>query len=1079
MFIQNFMKISQKFIWRSMIFSLCFLTAFMALPWGVRPVRADTATAAISAGTNPMAVAVNPATNKVYVANGGSNDVTVIDGATNATTTVTAGTGPQAVAVNPATNKVYVANYASNNVTVIDGATNATTTVAAGTHPRAVAVNPATNQIYVANFVSSNVTVIDEQPQQNINPVTTINSLSNNVTTSSAVTLNISATTLAPLPVQQIYYQVDTISGQWLNASPAGNDASATLTALQPGTHILYAMATDGFDATCINTGLGYGVQTGKIAAYAFTYTPEYTVIYNGNGQDGGNVPIDNNAYAPDSSINVLGNTGNLTRTGCTFAGWNTAADGSGISYGDGDRFKMDMGNVTLYAQWAGNNYTVTYDGNGNTGGAVPATVTSYVYGQTVTVSGNIGSPPLIKTGDAFAGWNTAADGSGTSYSAGDTFNMGAADATLYAQWAGNNYTVTYDGNGNTGGAVPTTVTSYVYGQTVTVSGNIGSPPLSKTGDAFAGWNTAADGSGTSYSAGDTFNMGAADATLYAQWAANSHDRGGGGSYTPPPTSTTVTGSVINGTNGAQMSNITATVTTDSNGNSTVSMQAADVVTLKGPDGTGGSMVSDLSKLALTSVGGSPITVAADGTLSVGNMAEGTDNTYDIVYDLGNGQKIVVGTMEIKIDSSGNVTLTITLIDPYGIITDAATGKSIAGAKVTLYYANTERNKANGKTPDTVVTLPGIPGFKPNNNQDPQTSDVNGAYGFMVFPDTDYYIVASKDGYNQYTSPTISVGQEIVHWDFKMNPVTFGVTRLAGQSRVDTALAIALAEYSGKIENVVLATADNYPDALAGSVLAYKENAPILLVGSTEAEQAKVLAYLKSNLDSAGTVYILGGTGAVSADLEAQIQAEGFKNITRIAGADRYATSAKIADQLGVKTGTPVVLVSGENYPDALSVSSVAAEMQLPILLVENDGLSASVSQEITALKPSKVYIIGGEGVISPALENQVAQLTGLAQADIVRIGGADRYATSLDVAQYFNLGNQICVATGSNFPDALAGSVYAAKYNAAIILADGSLPAQTVNYLKSKNLTGATIFGGEAVVSTGIEQQLQQLIGQ
>ena len=77
-------------------------------------------------------MAVNPVTNKIYVANRGSDNVTVIDGATNGTTTVAAGTSPLAVAVNPVTNKIYVANQGSDNVTVIDGATNGTSTVAAG-----------------------------------------------------------------------------------------------------------------------------------------------------------------------------------------------------------------------------------------------------------------------------------------------------------------------------------------------------------------------------------------------------------------------------------------------------------------------------------------------------------------------------------------------------------------------------------------------------------------------------------------------------------------------------------------------------------------------------------------------------------------------------------------------------------------------------------------------------------------------------------------------------------------------------------------------------------------------------------
>jgi YVTN family beta-propeller protein len=138
----------------------------VALLFGAHPLQAQYVTATLPAGTNPYAAAVNEVTNKIYVANRGSNNVTVIDGPTNSTTTVEAGTYgsyPRAVAVNPVTNKIYVANISSNNVTVIDGATNSTATVADpnAIGPFAVAVNPVTNKIYVANNDSANVTVID------------------------------------------------------------------------------------------------------------------------------------------------------------------------------------------------------------------------------------------------------------------------------------------------------------------------------------------------------------------------------------------------------------------------------------------------------------------------------------------------------------------------------------------------------------------------------------------------------------------------------------------------------------------------------------------------------------------------------------------------------------------------------------------------------------------------------------------------------------------------------------------------------------------------------------------------------
>lgn len=144
--------------------------------------------------------------------------------------------------------------------------------------------------------------------------------------------------------------------------------------------------------------------------------------------------------------------------------------------------------------------------------------------------------------------------------------------------------------------------------------------------------------------------------------------------------------------------------------------------------------------------------------------------------------------------------------------------------------------------------------------------------------------------------------------------------------------------------NAVLAAADYYPDALAGSVLAYQLDAPILLVGSSEADQEKVVDYLKANLEQEGTVYILGGTAVVNSGMDAEIQNSGFNHITRIAGETRYDTAVKIADQLNVKTGTPVVLVSGENYPDALAVSSIAAQNQFPFLLVQKDGINDAVS---------------------------------------------------------------------------------------------------------------------------------------
>ncbi|HEX5791201.1 MAG TPA: InlB B-repeat-containing protein [Luteolibacter sp.] len=159
---------------------------------------------------------------------------------------------------------------------------------------------------------------------------------------------------------------------------------------------------------------------------------PTYRVTYNGNGSTGGSVPIDGNSYLPAASVTVLGNSGSLVRTGYQFAGWNTAADGSGTSYATGASFTMGAADATLYAMWSAvPTYTVTYNGNGKTSGTVPANQTK-TQGVNLTLATNSGN--LARTGYAFAGWNTNAAGTGTNYAAGGTYTTDAA-ITLYAKW--------------------------------------------------------------------------------------------------------------------------------------------------------------------------------------------------------------------------------------------------------------------------------------------------------------------------------------------------------------------------------------------------------------------------------------------------------------------------------------------------------------------------------------------------------------------------------------------------------------------------------------------------------------------
>ncbi len=160
--------------------------------------------------------------------------------------------------------------------------------------------------------------------------------------------------------------------------------------------------------------------------------------------------------------------------------------------------------------------YSVSYDANTGTG-TLPAATTSYNVGSTVTVLGNINN--ITKANFTFNGWNTAANGLGTSYTAGNTFKMGNSDVVLYAQWLPDNptptkYTLTYNANGGDV-TVPSQELNLESGDTPIV----GSPSaLSYPSFLFTGWNTESDGSGLSYAPGSIVTIVSSNVILFAQW---------------------------------------------------------------------------------------------------------------------------------------------------------------------------------------------------------------------------------------------------------------------------------------------------------------------------------------------------------------------------------------------------------------------------------------------------------------------------------------------------------------------------------------------------------------------------------
>lgn len=319
---------------------------------------------------------------------------------------------------------------------------------------------------------------------------------------------------------------VSSVSGGGTYVSGTTVSASATMS-----TGYDFVKWTTGSSSTSTqaSTTNPYSFSIGaNTTLYAHGTLKTYAVTYNANGGSG----------APGNQIKTYGIALTLssvtpTRTGYTFAGWNTKSDGSGTNYSVGSSYSSNAP-LTLYAKWTVHVLTVKYNANGGTqasGNAYPMPYTTTAnYGNNYNGTNglwDISTFGLSKAGHVASVWNTKADGTGydinctTSYTAqalatacGQNLANGNVTLNFYPKWVANGYKVTYNGNGNTGGS--TSDTSHTYG----VSSKLATNGFSRTGHTFASWNTKADGSGTTYAAGASVSTLASSGTvtLYAIW---------------------------------------------------------------------------------------------------------------------------------------------------------------------------------------------------------------------------------------------------------------------------------------------------------------------------------------------------------------------------------------------------------------------------------------------------------------------------------------------------------------------------------------------------------------------------------
>jgi len=314
-----------------------------------------------------------------------------------------------------------------------------------------------------------------------------------------------------------------------------------------------------------------------------------------------------------------------------------------------------------------------------------------------------------------------------------------------------------------------------------------------------------------------------------------------------------------------------------------------------------------------------------------------------------------------------------------------------------------------------------------------------------------------------------------------------GFVSVAGATRYETAVKASQLAFPTGAPCVIIATGSNWPDALGGGAFAAAKGGPVLLTDSRTLPFA-VAAEIERL--GASKAYILGGTGAVSEGVGAALGTMlGVGNVERIGGANRYQTAELIAvatvEELA-KTGSydgTAFVATGSNFPDALAATPLSAAKSWPLFLSGPAGLSEPTKAAMAACGVDEVVILGGTGVVPAAVEAGLAASYG--GSAVTRLAGANRYATAVAVAEYgrdhagLSL-DGVAIATGDNFPDALAGGVMQGTTGSVMLLTPTrTLHAETAGCLSAakSEITQLKYLGGTGAVSTAVRNEVSALL--
>ncbi|WP_238705728.1 cell wall-binding repeat-containing protein [Serinicoccus chungangensis] len=308
----------------------------------------------------------------------------------------------------------------------------------------------------------------------------------------------------------------------------------------------------------------------------------------------------------------------------------------------------------------------------------------------------------------------------------------------------------------------------------------------------------------------------------------------------------------------------------------------------------------------------------------------------------------------------------------------------------------------------------------------------------------------------------------LLHEDCGTPPGQVGpeVARIAGEDRYGTAVLLSRTFDPG-VEAVFVATGADYPDALAAAARAGSIGAPVLL---TKADRLPAATAGELERLDPQEVVVLGGDGAIEDDVVEAIEESARVDARRLAGKDRYGTAALIAAEVG--TAETAYVATGRDYPDALAGAARAGRSDAPVLLVRPDAVPAATAAALDDLDVEQIVLLGGEGVVDDEVEAALEEW-----GEVTRVAGKDRYATAALLAEADDTRAQVLVASGQNWPDALAGAAAAGTVDAPLLLVrHDSVPPSTWTTLERLQPALISVLGGDGAVADAVLEELRTL---